>query len=53
MFEPEAQVNVRLGRDIRFSAGAGYRVTSTDYHGGISGDTLNGWSGTISFRFGK
>jgi hypothetical protein len=53
VFEPEAQVNVRLGRDVRFSAGAGYRVTSTDYHGGISGDTLNGWSGTISFRFGK
>jgi len=53
VFEPEAQVNVRVGRDMRFSAGAGYRVTSTDYHGGISGDTLNGWSGTISFRFGK
>jgi hypothetical protein len=53
VFEPEAQVNVRLARDIRFSAGAGYRVTSTDYHGGVSGDTLNGWSGTISFRFGK
>ena len=53
VFEPEAQVNVRVGRDMRFSAGAGYRITSTDYHGGISGDTLNGWSGTISFRFGK
>jgi len=53
IFEPEAQVNFRLGRDVHFSAGAGYRVTSTDYHCGISGDALNGWSGTLSFRFGK
>ena len=53
VFEPEAQVNVRVARDVRVSAGAGYRVTSTDYHGGISGDALNGWSGTISVRFGK
>jgi len=53
VFEPEGQINVRLGRDIHFSAGAGYRVTSTDYNGGVSGDALNGWSGTISFRFGK
>jgi hypothetical protein len=52
VFEPEAQVNVRLARDFRFSAGVGYRVTST-YHGAISGDQLNGVSGTISVRFGK
>jgi hypothetical protein len=53
VFEPEAQVNVRLARDFRLSAGAGYRLTSTDYYGGVSGDALNGWSGTISVRFGK
>ena len=53
VFEPEAQVSVRLTRDFRLNAGAGYRVTSTDYYSGISGDALNGWSGTISVRFGK
>lgn len=53
VFEPEGQVNVRVARDVRLSAGAGYRLTSTNYQGGISGDALNGWSGTISVRFGK
>lgn len=52
IFEPEAQVNVRVARFVRVSAGAGYRITSTDYHGGLSGDSLNGWSGSISVRFG-
>ena len=53
VFEPEAQVNVRIARDFRLGAGVGYRVTSTDYYSGISGDALNGWSATISARFGK
>jgi hypothetical protein len=52
VFEPEAQVNVRLTRDVRLGAGAGYRVTST-YHGGISGDQLNGWSAGFNVRFGR
>lgn len=52
IFEPEAQMNVRVARDIRFTAGVGYRLTSTD-HGGVPGDRLNGVSGTISVRFGK
>jgi PEGA domain len=52
VFEPEAQVNVRLSRDVRFGAGAGYRVTST-YHGGVSGDQLNGWSASFNVRFGR
>jgi hypothetical protein len=52
IFEPEAQVNVRLARDFRFTAGVSYRLTST-YNGIVSGDQLNGVSGTISVRFGK
>lgn len=52
VFEPEAQVNVRLTRDVRVGAGAGYRVTST-YHGGLSGDQLNGWSVGFNVRFGR
>jgi len=52
VFEPEVQMNVRVAREFRFSAGVGYRITST-YHGAVSGDQLNGVSGTISFRFGK
>ena len=52
IFEPEAQVNVRIARDLRFTAGIGYRLTST-YNGVVSGDQLNGVSGTIAVRFGK
>jgi hypothetical protein len=52
IFEPEVQVNVRLARDFRFTAGVAYRLTST-YNGIVSGDQLNGVSGTISVRFGK
>src|SRR5262249_29738132 len=33
VFEPEAQVNVRVARDVHVSAGFGYRLTSTDYYG--------------------
>jgi PEGA domain len=51
VFEPEAQVNVRVARNLRVSAGVGYRVTATDRR--VSSDVLNGLSGTISVRFGK
>ncbi len=52
VFEPEVQATFRLARDFRVAAGVGYRITDT-YHGGLSGDVLNGLSGTISVRFGK
>ncbi len=51
IFEPEAQVNLRLARNAHLSVGGGYRVTSTER--GVSSNLLNGWSGTIGVRFGK
>jgi hypothetical protein len=52
VFEPEVQVTARLARELHVTGGIGYRLTST-YHGGISGDRLNGLSGSISVRFGR
>lgn len=52
VFEPEVQLNLRVTRDVRLTAGVGYRVTATDRRA-VSGNQLDGVSGTVSVRFGK
>jgi hypothetical protein len=48
VFEPEADVSLRLARQLRLSVGAGYRVI-----GGVFRDNsrLQGASGTVSLQF--
>jgi hypothetical protein len=49
VFEPEAGVSLRLGRQVRLAAGVGYRVVGGAFHDANS--RLQGATGTVSLQF--
>ena len=49
VFEPQADLNVRLGGDWRLTFGLGYRLTSASEY---LDDRMQGVSGTVAIRFG-
>lgn len=51
MAEPEALLSVRLSKQVRLAAGAGYRFTGTDRRS-IGGDRLDGATGSLTLQIG-
>jgi hypothetical protein len=49
--EPEALLSVRLSKQVRLTAGAGYRFTGTDRRS-IGGDRLDGATGSLALQIG-
>lgn len=49
--EPEAMLSVRLSKQVRIAAGAGYRFTGTDRRS-IGGDRLDGATGSLTLQIG-
>jgi len=50
--EPEAQLSIKLMRQLRVAVGAGYRFTGSDRRAGFGGDRLDGATGSLSLQIG-
>jgi len=50
--EPEAQLSIRLSKQLRLAVGAGYRFTGSDRRGDFRGDRLDGATGSVSLQVG-
>jgi hypothetical protein len=50
--EPEAQLSIKLMKQLRVAVGAGYRFTGSDRRGGFRGDRLDGATGSLALQIG-
>jgi hypothetical protein len=49
--EPEVNLFVKLGKNVRIAAGGGYRFADTGYYNG-DGTRLSGFTGSLGLQFG-
>lgn len=49
--EPEALLSVRLSKQMRLTAGVGYRFTGSEHHG-FGSDRLDGTTGSLALQIG-
>lgn len=50
--EPEAQLSIKLMKQLRIALGAGYRFTGSDRRSSFRGDRLDGATGSVALQIG-